>query len=140
MHRYYSSQWGRFLSPDPYMANREDHLKLQQVLRPGSIRSYRDTIKLLLVDVAAMCSRPVTRLTLNDLTFERVLDFLRTDGNLGLRDRPILMFLYNAGARVQEAADLRNGTSTSMSPIGFACTAKETSGAVVPCGRAPWRC
>jgi len=156
----------------------EDHLKTQKGLRPGSIRSYRDTIKLLLVHVAALCRRPVTRLTLSDLTFERVLDFLRateeqrgnqprtrnqrlaalrtfyrylavhqpemlaeaqrveaiptkrvqstktvylerdeidtlfqalpTDGNLALRDRALLMFLYNTGARVQEAADLRN--------------------------------
>lgn len=36
----------------------EDHLKVQKGLRPGSIRSYRDTIKLLLVHVAALCSRP----------------------------------------------------------------------------------
>jgi site-specific recombinase XerD len=156
----------------------EDHLKVQKGLRPGSIRSYRDTIKLLLVHVAALCSRPVTRLALNDLVFERVLDFLRTieeqrgnqprtrnqrlaalrtfyrylavhhpemladaqrveaiptkrvkaaktvylerdeidalfhaipaDGNLALRDRALLMFLYNTGARVQEAADVRN--------------------------------
>ena len=156
----------------------EDHLKVQKGLRPGSIRSYRDTIKLLLIHVATLCSRPVTRLTLKDLAFERVLDFLRTieekrgnqprtrnqrlaalrtfyrylavhhpemlaeaqrveaiptkrvqasktvylerdeidalfqalpaDGNLALRDRALLMFLYNTGARVQEAADLRN--------------------------------
>ena len=156
----------------------EDHLKVQKGLRPGSIRSYRDTMKLFLVHVAALCRRPVTRLTLSDLAFERVLDFLRTieekrgnqprtrnqrlaalrtfyrylavhhpemlaeaqrveaiptkrvqaaktvylerdeidalfqalprNGDLALRDRTLLMFLYNTGARVQEAADLRN--------------------------------
>ena len=156
----------------------EDHLKVQKGLRPGSIRSYRDTIKLFLIHVSTLCSRPVTRLTLIDLAFQRVLDFLRTieeqrgnqprtrnqrlaalrtfyrylavhhpemlaeaqrveaiptkrvqasktvylerdeidalfqglprDGNLALRDRTLLMFLYNTGARVQEAADLRN--------------------------------
>ena len=156
----------------------EDHLKIQKGLRPGSIRSYRDTIKLFLVHVAALCRRPVTRLALSDLAFDRVLDFLRTieqkrgnqprtrnqrlaalrtfyrylavhhpemlaeaqrveaiptkrvqasktvylerdeidalfralprDGDLALRDRTLLMFLYNTGARVQEAADLRN--------------------------------
>jgi len=155
----------------------EDHLKIQKGLRPGSIRSYRDTIKLFLIHAAALCSRPVTRLTLTDLTFERVLDFLHTieerrgnqpstrnqrlaalrtfyrylavhhpemlaeaqrveaiptkraqaaktvylerdeidalfqalpkQGNLALRDRALLMFLYNTGARVQEAADVR---------------------------------
>ncbi|HLG95403.1 MAG TPA: hypothetical protein VKX49_03720 [Bryobacteraceae bacterium] len=50
----------------------EDHLKVQKGPRPGSIRSYRDTIKLLPVHVAALCSRPVTRLTVKDLAFERV--------------------------------------------------------------------
>ena len=33
---------------------------------------------------------------------------LPADVNLALRDRALLMFLYNTGARVQEAADLRN--------------------------------
>ena len=33
---------------------------------------------------------------------------LPRDGDLALRDRTLLMFLYNTGARVQEAADLRN--------------------------------
>ena len=156
----------------------EDHLKIQKGLRPGSIRSYRDTLKLFLVHIATLCRRPVTRLALSDLAFDRVLDFLRTieekrgnqprtrnqrlaalrtfyrylavhhpemlagaqrveaiptkrvqaaktvylerdeidalfqalprDGDLALRDRTLLMFLYNTGARVQEAADLRN--------------------------------
>ena len=155
----------------------EDHLKIQKGLRLGSIRSYRDALKLFLVHVASVCRRHVTRLALSDLTFERVLDFLGmievTRGNqirtrnqrlaalrtfyrylavhhpemlaeaqrveaipikrtqaaktvylerdeidalfqalprqssLALRDRTLLMFLYNTGARVQEAADVR---------------------------------
>jgi integrase/recombinase XerD len=155
----------------------EDHLKVQKGLRPGSIRSYRDTLKLFLIHVASLCRRPVTRLALSDLAFERVLDFLRMieetrrnqahtrnqrlaalrtfyrylavhhpemlaeaqrveaiptkrvqaprtvylerdeidtlfqtlprSGALALRDRALLMFLYNTGARVQEAADVR---------------------------------
>jgi len=155
----------------------EDHLKTQKGLRPGSIRSYRDTLKLFLIHVAGLRRRPVTRLALSDLTFERVLDFLRMiedtrrnqartrnqrlaalrtfyrylavhypemlpeaqrveaiptkrtqaaktvylerdeidalfqalprQGSLALRDRTLLMFLYNTGARVQEAADVR---------------------------------
>jgi len=55
----------------------EDHLKVQVGLRPGSIRSYRDTLKLFLPYVAADCRRPITRLILSDLTSERVLEFLR---------------------------------------------------------------
>jgi site-specific recombinase XerD len=155
----------------------EDHLKVQKGLRPGSIRSYRDTLKLFLIHAASLCRRPVTRLALSDLAFERVLDFLRMieetrsnqartrnqrlaalrtfyrylavhhpemlaeaqrvegiptkrvqatrtvylerdeidtlfqtlprNGSLALRDRALLMFLYNTGARVQEAADVR---------------------------------
>jgi integrase/recombinase XerD len=53
----------------------EDHLRLQKGFRPGSIRSYRDALKLLLIHVARLCRRPITRLTLSDLTFERVVDF-----------------------------------------------------------------
>jgi integrase/recombinase XerD len=155
----------------------EDHLKVQKGLRQGSIRSYRDTLKLFLIHVSTLCRRPVTRLALEDLAFERVLDFLRMieqrrnnqartrnqrlaalrtfyrylavhrpemlaeaqrveaipikrvpaartvylerdemetlfralpqNGSLALRDRALLMFLYNTGARVQEAADVR---------------------------------
>lgn len=155
----------------------EDHLKVQKGLRPGSIRSYRDTVKLFLIHVAGLCRRPITRLVLSDLAFERVLDFLRMiedarsnqprtrnqrlaalrtfyrylavhhpemlaeaqrveaiptkrvqaaktiylerdeidalfqalpkEGNLALRNRALLMFLYNTGARAQEAADVR---------------------------------
>jgi integrase/recombinase XerD len=155
----------------------EDHLKAQKGLLPGSIRSYRDTLKLFLMNVASMCRRPVARLALGDLSFEQVLDFLRMiedtrgnqartrnqrlaalrtfyrylavhypemlaeaqrveaiptkrartaktvymerdeidtlfqtlprNGSLALRDRALLLFLFNTGARVQEAADVR---------------------------------
>src|SRR5262245_25900273 len=59
------------------LAFMEDHLKVQKGLRPASIKSYRDTLKLFLVHVSDVCKRPVTRLTLTDLSCERVLDFLR---------------------------------------------------------------
>src|ERR1035437_7123421 len=55
----------------------EDYLKTQKGLRPGSIRSYRDTLKLFLMHVAATRRRPITRLILEDLSSEQVLDFLR---------------------------------------------------------------
>lgn len=154
-----------------------DHLITVKGLRPASVRSYRDTIRLLLTFVAADKGCRITRLTLDDLGFERVVGFLRhlevdrhnhvrtrnqrlaaihtlfdyiatrspemlgvcqriagipmkrsapaetrflerdeveqllrqlpTDGHLALRDRAILLFLYNTGARVQELADLR---------------------------------
>ena len=54
----------------------EDHLKAQKGLRPGSVRSYRDTMKLFLAYVAAACRRPITRLQLADLSAQRVRDYL----------------------------------------------------------------
>ena len=54
-----------------------DHLITIKGLRPGSVRSYRDTIRLLLVFIAADKRCKLTRLILGDLTFERVLAFLR---------------------------------------------------------------
>lgn len=156
-----------------------DHLITLKGLRPASVRSYRDTVRLFLVFVAADKGCKITRLSLSDLTFERVAGFLRhleqdrgnhirtrnqrlaavhtlfeylasrapemlgtcqqvaaipmkrvappethfleqdevqklladlpRDGRLALRDRALLLFLYNTGARAQEVADLRAG-------------------------------
>ena len=54
-----------------------DHLITIKGLRPGSVRSDRDTIRLLLVFIAADKRCKLTRLQLADLTFERILAFLR---------------------------------------------------------------
>ena len=165
----------------------EDHLKVQKGLRPGSIKSYRDTMKLFLAFVARACRKPVTRLTLADLASQRVLEFLQmielqrhnkpqtrnqrlaalhtfyrylathhcemlaeaerveaipnkrtspsetrylehdeveqlfqalaAQGSRALRDRALLMLLYNSGARVQEIADLRVGDVDLDGPL-----------------------
>jgi site-specific recombinase XerD len=154
-----------------------DGLMTMKGLRPSSVRSYRDGIKLFLRFVANDARRRLTQLTLADITFERVLAFLRhleevrhnhprtrnhrlallhsffdyiairapemlavaqqvaaipakrvpppetrflerddiaallkkmpSSGRNAARDRALLLFLYNAGARVQEAVDLR---------------------------------
>jgi site-specific recombinase XerD len=154
-----------------------DHLIAMKGLRPSSVRSYRDTLRLFLLFTAKHRRSKVTRLTPQDLTFERVLAFLRhleevrgnhirtrnqrlaalhsffeflatrspellavaekvaaipskrtapaptlflereqidrllkalpIRGRHALRDRALLLFLYNTGARVQEAASLR---------------------------------
>ena len=154
----------------------EDHLKTQKGLRPLSIRSYRDTLRLFLIFAARDAGRRIARLSLADLTFERVASFLRyleterrnqirtrnqrlaalhtffeylasrapemvvvaervaaipikrtplnetrfldhdelatlfaglpTKGSNASRDRALLLFFYNTGARVQEVADL----------------------------------
>jgi integrase/recombinase XerD len=154
-----------------------DHLITVKGLRPASVRSYRDTVRLFLLFTASDKGCKITRLTLTDLTFDRVLKFLRhleqdrgnhprtrnqrlaalhclfdylarrapemlatgqqvaaipnkrtappetrfleqdeiedllrhlpRDGPLALRDRTLMLFLYNTGARAQEVADLR---------------------------------
>jgi hypothetical protein len=54
-----------------------DHLITVKGLRPASVRSYRDTIRLLLCFVAQNKGTKITKLSIEDLTFERILAFLR---------------------------------------------------------------
>jgi hypothetical protein len=49
----------------------EDYLKAQKGLRPGSVHSYRDTLKLFLDHVACSRRRPITRLVLPDFPYRR---------------------------------------------------------------------
>jgi len=154
-----------------------DYLELQRRVQPATLRSYRDGVRLFLRFVSEHQRRRITRLSVEDLTFELVLAFLRhleeERGNhprtrnqrlaalhaffdfladrvpemlrtgervaairpkrvpppephhlereqIGAlfsslcpdhrdyqRDRALLLFLYNTGARVQEVADLR---------------------------------
>jgi len=64
-----------------------DHLVVERGLRRSTVHSYRDTIRLLLLFVAADKRSKITRLALADLTFERVLAFLR-DLEESRRNRP----------------------------------------------------
>ena len=157
-----------------------DHLVTVKGLRPASVRSYRDTIRLLLVFAAADKGCRITRLdtrgpqlragrrippppggttvattsapaTSASPPCTRLFDYIATrdpemlgvcqrvaaipmkraapaethflerdeverssaslprEGRLALRDRALLLFLYNTGARAQEVADLRVG-------------------------------
>jgi integrase/recombinase XerD len=54
-----------------------DHMIAVKGLRPASVRSYRDTIRLLLLFIAADKRSKITRLTVGDLTFERIVAFMR---------------------------------------------------------------
>jgi site-specific recombinase XerD len=54
-----------------------DHLVTVKGLRPATIRSYRDTIRLFLCFVAADKKVKITKLCIEDLSFERTLGFLR---------------------------------------------------------------
>jgi len=155
----------------------EDYLKCQKGLRPATVRSYRDSIRLFLNFVAGDVHRNLSRLNLEHLTAERVRRFLNSlererhnhvrtrnlrlsalrtffefvarqspemlgeaeqvaatptkrcpppetfylereeiqalfdglprEGRCALRDRALLLFLYNTGARVQEVAELQ---------------------------------
>ena len=154
----------------------EDHLKVQKGLRPASVKSYRDVLLLFLCFIAKDTNHNISRLSLTELTYERVTRFLRyleeirengvstrnhrlaalhtffeyavsrnpemlaeservatiptkrtpppetyflerdevqtlfatlpTNGHAALRNRTLLLFLYNTGARVQEVVDL----------------------------------
>ncbi len=154
-----------------------DHLPIVKGLRPSSIKSYRDGLRLFLCFVAQDTGRKITRLSVDDLNFDRVVAFLRylekrrgnhirtrnqrlailhvffdymatrvpdtlataqrveriptkrvpppqtcflerneieqlfaglpQRGRHAQRDRTLLLFLYNTGARVQEVADLK---------------------------------
>ena len=53
-----------------------DHLITVKGLRPTSVRSYSDTIRLLLCFLARQQGIKITKLTLQDLSFEHVLGFL----------------------------------------------------------------
>lgn len=53
-----------------------DHLVAVKGLRPASVRSYRDTIRLLLCYIAEDKGTKITKLSLEDLSFERTLGFL----------------------------------------------------------------
>ena len=157
----------------------DNHLTAMKGLRPSSVRSYRDVLQLFLVWVAQDAQHRLSKLTVADLSYERVQGFLRYleakrgnhprtrnhrlavlhtffdylasadpqmlivaekvaaipakrtppaethfleraelsavfeavtgDSWMHRRDRALLLFLYNTGARVQEAADLRAG-------------------------------
>ena len=54
-----------------------DYLAGQKGLRPTSIRSYRDAVRLFLAFVSADARRPISQLQIEHLTFERVLGFLQ---------------------------------------------------------------
>ena len=156
-----------------------DHLRAQRGLLPASIRTYRDVMRAFLLFVAAVARRKITRLRVEDLTFDQVQSYLRhleekrhnhirtrnhrlailhsffdylatrmpemltvceqiaaipmkrvqppqtcylerdqvavlfknlpTRGRHATRNRALLLFLYNTGARAQEVADLRVG-------------------------------
>lgn len=164
-----------------------DHLNLQRGLRPNSITSYADAMRLFLQFAARTGEKKITQLGLDDLNADLVSRFLNSleeirgnaaqsrnqrlaalrtffeyvgqrfperllqaqqvaaiprkraqppetiflerdeiegtlaalpsDGRRALRDRTLLVFLYNTGARVQEVADLRvNNVQFDPSP------------------------
>jgi site-specific recombinase XerD len=55
----------------------EDHLPVQKGLRPTSVQSYRDAVRLFLIFVSTDLHRPITRLRMQDLTMAQALAFLK---------------------------------------------------------------
>ena len=55
----------------------EDYLKTQKGLRSASVRSYRDVLRLFLPFVAKDAHRKITRLSLQDFTADRLIQFLK---------------------------------------------------------------
>jgi integrase/recombinase XerD len=164
----------------------EDYLKVQKGLRPASLQSYRDGLRLFLHFISCDIHRRISKLSVSDFTSDRVLRFLKyledgrrngrqtrnhrlaalrlffdyiaarvpellveaervqniprkrtpppptyfleredvqklfaalpSKGKLALRDRTLLLFLYNTGARVQETAELRRNNLELTSP------------------------
>lgn len=54
-----------------------DYLQVQKGLRPASVRSYRDVLRLFLCFVAQQAQRKITKLTHEELGYEHVQQFLR---------------------------------------------------------------
>jgi len=55
----------------------EDYLKVQKGLRPASIQSYRDGLRLFLQFIGTDTHRRISKLSISDFTSDRVLRFLR---------------------------------------------------------------
>lgn len=67
-----------------------DYLSVQKGLRPASIKSYRDTVRLFLQFASSDARRKITRLSLQDLTLGRVkafLEYLERDRKNHIRTR-----------------------------------------------------
>ena len=56
----------------------EDYLKCQKGLRPSSLKSYRDSVRLFLLFLVDKTGRKVSRLTLAEFTCAQVVTFLRS--------------------------------------------------------------
>jgi site-specific recombinase XerD len=54
----------------------ERHLKAEKGLSPASVKSYRDALRLFLAFVADQHHRQITRLGIEDLTADKVREFL----------------------------------------------------------------
>lgn len=87
--------------------------------RLGALRAFFEYVGSRLPDRLALAQRvaaiprkrvqPPETVYLEREEIESVLASLPSGGQRALRDRSLLLFLYNSGARVQEAADLRAG-------------------------------
>jgi site-specific recombinase XerD len=99
-------------------ADRHNHIRTRNQ-RLAALHSLFDYIATRAPEMLGECQRvaaiPMKRSAPAETRFlerdevELLFRQLPSDGRLALRDRAVLLFLYNTGARVQEVADLRAG-------------------------------
>jgi len=182
----------------------DDYLRLQKGLRPNSLKSYADAIRLFLQFASKTLGRRITHLALDDLDADRVGRFLNSleaargnaaqsrnqrlaalqaffeyvgsrlpdrlalaqqvaaiprkrvqppetvylereeiesvlaslpsAGRRALRDRSLLVFLYNTGPACRRQQTFGQRTFNLTRTHVFACTARETNGGSAHCG------
>jgi hypothetical protein len=94
-----------------------DYLPQQKGLRPSSIRSYRDTLRLFLTFASAQTKRGVSKLRFDDLGLECCLAFF---GNLSRRAAMAYRPATSASRRYTRSMSMLGGEC----PRGFMCAGK----------------
>jgi integrase len=104
-----------------------DYLPQQKGLRPGSIRSYRDTMRLFLAFASEQTKRGVSELRFEDLDFERVLAFLREleqkrRNSISTRNQRLAAFVLRVRRATgpRDASHVRSGCRHSHEANGLA--------------------
>ena len=55
----------------------QEHLAVHRGVSPNTVKAYRDAMKLFLLFVANARSKPITRISIEDMTADTVLEFLK---------------------------------------------------------------
>ncbi len=88
------------------------YLPIQKGLAVNTVLAYRDTIKLLLCYAADTLNKSADELYVEEIDESLVLallDMVNINSRTGVRDKALLLLLYNTGARVSEIVELKTG-------------------------------